>query len=298
MSHSLPQLVWLASREPSVLHARRHACQTRDLPSDARQDHVRLPSDDERCWTTAQWADQIVSCGIAQAANGGGDAELELRAGPLRELWRARGPGFLHQLLKQAGSAVAALPACSEIPCVGLLPLRGGDGYASPRHGGIAIEWLLTNVDDQLPEVLRLAHLVTQLVISSAQANQVLPTPELTREPISAPKPSPTTAPASPANSIQQVTSLLHAVPAWQLSPHECETVKAAVAQQAESAESSNSQLVGSPPAAWNRQEVIAVAAAIITLRLSDDLDWFPFTTASLNRAWQVWRLPTLTQQA
>ena len=50
-----------------------------------------------------------------------------------------------------------------EIEVIGVIPVCGGGGEAYPSEHAMWIEAMLTNPDDRLPELARLAWLVTQL---------------------------------------------------------------------------------------------------------------------------------------
>jgi hypothetical protein len=87
--------------------------------------------------------------------------ELELRSGPLREQWEARGPGML--------THIAALTEADLIvPQADVLlvhPASGGGGCAHLAYNSVRIEAMLANPHETLPEVVRLAWLVAQLNI-------------------------------------------------------------------------------------------------------------------------------------
>lgn len=86
-------------------------------------------------------------------------ADLQLRVGPLRTAWETRGPGLLqliagltsHDLLVERADVVL------------VEPVSAGGGGAHPPYNSVRIEAMLTNADDRLPEVLRLAWLLSQL---------------------------------------------------------------------------------------------------------------------------------------
>jgi hypothetical protein len=90
---------------------------------------------------------------VPRAAN-----ELELRAGPLREQWEARGPG----LLRSAGKLTEPELIVSNADVILLYPVLGGGGMMD-AFGIIAIEAVLTNPVPDLPEVVRLGWLLLQL---------------------------------------------------------------------------------------------------------------------------------------
>lgn len=85
--------------------------------------------------------------------------EMMLRIGPLRQLWEARGPGLMHSLNQTLGG-----PAIVEHARIsGVYPITGGGGIAHPSRAVATIEAVLANPWDQLPEVVRLGWLLSQL---------------------------------------------------------------------------------------------------------------------------------------
>lgn len=90
------------------------------------------------------------------------EGQLRLRSRPLRELWEARGPGlisYLMQLLKLPSPAGAIRAAF-------VYPVHGGWGVAHPKYCSLRFEAVLTNPAARLPETVRLAWLVGQLLVS------------------------------------------------------------------------------------------------------------------------------------
>jgi len=85
--------------------------------------------------------------------------ELELRTGPIRDQWEARGPGLLAMLRRLTEPEVA--PERAEIVLV--RPVTGGGGEAFPPYNSVLLEAVLTNSVSELPEVVRLAWLWSQL---------------------------------------------------------------------------------------------------------------------------------------
>jgi len=85
--------------------------------------------------------------------------QLPLRARPLQEQWLGFGPGLLAHLgrLTQKNLLVA------EARVVLLQPVLGGDGVAHVDQNLVHIEAVLTNPMVELPEVVRLAWLLSQL---------------------------------------------------------------------------------------------------------------------------------------
>lgn len=85
--------------------------------------------------------------------------ELELRSGPLREQWEARGPG----LLAQIGRSTEPELIVPQADVLLVHPIQGGGGEAHLAYNSAAIEAVLTNPRAELPEVVRLAWLLAQL---------------------------------------------------------------------------------------------------------------------------------------
>jgi hypothetical protein len=85
--------------------------------------------------------------------------ELPLRVGPLREQWESRGPG----LLRLIGAATSNEVLVERAEVLLVEPLTGGGGAAQPLYNNVRIEAVLANSDPRLPEVVRLAWLLSQL---------------------------------------------------------------------------------------------------------------------------------------
>ena len=85
--------------------------------------------------------------------------ELPQRAGPLKQQWRARGPGLLREIARLTDESM--LVDRAEVLLVA--PVLGGGGCAHVLYNSIRIEAVLANPDDRLPEVLRLAWLLALL---------------------------------------------------------------------------------------------------------------------------------------
>ena len=98
--------------------------------------------------------------------------ELQLRLGPLRSQWEARGLGMMRQFAQLTEPWLVA----PQAEVVVVLPAVGGHGVAHLPANLVAFEAMLTNVDDSLPEVVRLAWLVAQLQFDlPAMAEQISP---------------------------------------------------------------------------------------------------------------------------
>jgi hypothetical protein len=85
--------------------------------------------------------------------------ELLLRGQPLADEWQARGPGILLQIARLTEENVLAEAA--EISLA--YPLVGGNGMAHRSLNAVTIEAVLANPVERLPEVVRLAWLLSQL---------------------------------------------------------------------------------------------------------------------------------------
>ncbi len=88
--------------------------------------------------------------------------QLELRARPIREQWDAYGRGLLRRIGRQTHESY--LP--KSIAGVMLTPYRGGDGDSDPAQETFWLEAVLTNPVAAVPEVLRVAWLVTRVGIA------------------------------------------------------------------------------------------------------------------------------------
>lgn len=84
------------------------------------------------------------------------EQELLLRSGPLRQQWEARGPGMLRQL-----NDPFSIPSPDEVDVHVVFPVRGGGGLV--HEGEVYMEGVLANPIPSLPEVVRLAWLISQL---------------------------------------------------------------------------------------------------------------------------------------
>jgi hypothetical protein len=85
--------------------------------------------------------------------------ELALRSEPLRGQWEARGPGLLRQLAQLTEPLVVAEAATVAI----VQPVLGGFGAALIPSNLVRIEGLIADPLPTLPEVVRLAWLLSQL---------------------------------------------------------------------------------------------------------------------------------------
>jgi hypothetical protein len=85
--------------------------------------------------------------------------ELALRSEPLRAQWEARGPGLLTQLGQLAEPMIVADAATVAI----VQPVLGGFGSALIPSNLVRIEGMIADPLPMLPEVVRLAWLLSQL---------------------------------------------------------------------------------------------------------------------------------------
>ena len=94
--------------------------------------------------------------------------QLQLRSRPLKERWETFGPGLLRSIARRIWDA--SPPTDWWPPNVtGMLlqPVRGGDGGFDSDSSRLWIEAMLTDADPAVPEVLRVAYLVTRMAIES-----------------------------------------------------------------------------------------------------------------------------------
>jgi hypothetical protein len=85
--------------------------------------------------------------------------ELALRAQPLRQQWEARGPGLMAGITRLTESDFVV----SRADVLLLHPAMGGSGYAHLPYNSVRIEGVLAHPWPQLPEIVRLGWLLSQL---------------------------------------------------------------------------------------------------------------------------------------
>ena len=85
--------------------------------------------------------------------------DMTLRAGPLREQWEARGPGFL----KHAAQLTDERLLVPNADVLVVHPALGGGGVAHLPYNSVRIEAVLANPVPQIPEAVRLGWLLAQL---------------------------------------------------------------------------------------------------------------------------------------
>lgn len=92
--------------------------------------------------------------------------QLQLRAGPLKDRWQTFGPGLLIETAKlvwQSSPPDEWWP--SDVDCLLVQPLRGGDGGFDSGQCRVWIEAMLTDADPVVGEIFRLAFWVTQVAV-------------------------------------------------------------------------------------------------------------------------------------
>ena len=85
--------------------------------------------------------------------------DLELRSGPLRQQWEARGPG----MLAQVGRSTQLDVIVEQADVMLVHPALGGAGRAHLPYNSVRIEAVLADPHAALPETVRLAWLLSQL---------------------------------------------------------------------------------------------------------------------------------------
>jgi hypothetical protein len=101
--------------------------------------------------------------------------ELALRGRPLRELWEGRGPGLLTKLGELTDPELI-LPRADVIL---VQPVLGGGGKAHLAYNAVHIEAVLANPEPSLPEIVRLAWLLSQLNLELPRYTEQLPAARL-----------------------------------------------------------------------------------------------------------------------
>ncbi|MEM8671115.1 MAG: hypothetical protein AAGG48_26550 [Planctomycetota bacterium] len=99
--------------------------------------------------------------------------QLQLRAQPLRNQWDTYGPGLLREVGRQIwGDKPPDRWTPSKIEALLVQPIRGGDGGYDAEQKRIWVEAMLTDADPTVPEVLRVAWLMTRLTIDDYIRNE------------------------------------------------------------------------------------------------------------------------------
>jgi len=91
--------------------------------------------------------------------------QIDLRCRPLRDRWDTCGFGLLRLFEKKFWGGESANQEfwVDDLPLVMIQPARGGDGGFDAISPCVWMEAMLTDVDQQVPEILRLAWLVSCL---------------------------------------------------------------------------------------------------------------------------------------
>jgi hypothetical protein len=93
--------------------------------------------------------------------------QLDLRSKPLRERWDTFGQG----MLREVGRLIWGEPPSdwwpASVSAMMVQPMRGGDGGYDVDRNKIWMEAILTDVDPEVPEILRMVWLITRLAIDS-----------------------------------------------------------------------------------------------------------------------------------
>ena len=97
--------------------------------------------------------------------------ELTMRGEPLRQQWEARGPGVWRQIGLKTEPDLLVESAKVFL----VLPASGGGGAAHWDYNSVRIEAVLANPMAELPEVLRLAWLLSQLQLDLPMYRELIP---------------------------------------------------------------------------------------------------------------------------
>jgi hypothetical protein len=97
--------------------------------------------------------------------------ELELRSGPFRDQWEARGPGLMATLSRLTAPELLVESADAIL----VQPVLGGGGVAHPLYNSVRIEAVLANPMAELPEIARLGWLLSQLKLDLPKYQENLP---------------------------------------------------------------------------------------------------------------------------
>lgn len=164
------------------------------------------------CGRMAGWFAQLEAA--FNAAVPGAIDELELRSGPLRDQWEARGPGLLAAIGRRTEPALLAEAA--EVVLV--YPATGGEATAHLPYNKIVIEAVLANPYAELPEVVRLGWLLSSLNLDLPRYFGEIPSARLTRLAPLAMLPVALEAAAEVELAAGGPASLAAAISAWRLA--------------------------------------------------------------------------------
>ncbi|MFC1758737.1 hypothetical protein ACFL2H_08205 [Planctomycetota bacterium] len=169
---------WQTSVRTTVVHALRALSSGSQLVNREMEDAVRpflshLPTNSTN--TSDRWdamvaqallpncSDDLISQSeraVLQACPNTAE-QLRLRVRPIQEQWETCGPG----LLTAIGKRIGATQPKEELPTVVLVqPVLGGAATAYPKQDLVVMEAVLANPHQELPEILRLAWGLTQLL--------------------------------------------------------------------------------------------------------------------------------------
>lgn len=99
--------------------------------------------------------------------------QLTLRGRPLKDGWDTFGAGLLNEIARRIwGDQKPKRWWPARVDGMLIQPMRGGDGGIQPDAKAFWIEAMLTNVDPGVPELLRIAFLLTWLASESQPARQ------------------------------------------------------------------------------------------------------------------------------
>jgi len=105
------------------------------------------------------------------------DEQLVLRGRPIQESWTGFGRGLMAHM-KRLTQPDWIVP---ETTAVLVQPIRGGDGIAFPKSQVFLLEAMLTNASPELPEVLRVAWLASQMSAGLLSEAKLVDSEELTQ---------------------------------------------------------------------------------------------------------------------
>jgi hypothetical protein len=91
--------------------------------------------------------------------------QIDFRVRPLQEQWIGYGNGFLAHIARLTSRELLI----SQADVVALQPVQGGGGKSHHEHGSVRIEAVLANPLTELPELVRLGWLISQLYNTSTR---------------------------------------------------------------------------------------------------------------------------------
>ncbi|MGB0599167.1 MAG: hypothetical protein ACPGLY_20985 [Rubripirellula sp.] len=94
--------------------------------------------------------------------------QLQLRSRPIRDQWDTFGTGLLREVGRQIwGEQPPKRWSPTRIDALVVQPIRGGDGGYDTERKRIWVEAMLTDADPRIPEIIRVAWLITRLTIDA-----------------------------------------------------------------------------------------------------------------------------------